>query len=203
MPLSPLRHFDRWIWSGTKNGCFTIRSAYHFEMHRRAQSLGECSSIGEQHVFWKAIWQIEAPAILKNFAWKISNNLLPTKHNFDRKRIGHDPQFPFCLVNPETMCHILLACSSYVAVWQECSRKIQKLALEDSDGIGFLRQHIAKLDAEELVEVLTVERLIWLHRNSYVFSSDFTPPLHLVMSAKEMVETYKQVNSRIASSAIT
>jgi hypothetical protein len=90
-----------------------------------------------------------------------------------------------------------------VVVWQKCSRRIQKLALEVSDGNGFLQQLIAKLDAEELVEVLTVERLIWLHRNSFVFSSDFTPPLHLVMSAKEMVETYKQVNRWIASSAGT
>jgi hypothetical protein len=158
---------------------------------------------GEQHAFWKVIWQIEAPAILKNFAWKIGNNLLPTKHSLVHKRIGQDPQCPFSLVNPETICHILLACPSSVAVWQKCSRRIQKVALEDSDGICFLQQLITKLDAEELIEVLTLARLIWLHRNSFVFSSDFTPPLHLVMSAKEMVETYKQVNSRIASSVGT
>jgi len=47
-----------------------------------------------------------------------------------------------------------------VAIWQECSRKLQKLSLTDSDGIGFMEQLMEKLERDELEEALTVARLI-------------------------------------------
>jgi len=156
MPLSLLKQSDRLIWFGYKSGCFSVRSAYHLEMHRRAQLLRESWRLGEKHGLWKLLWQIEAPAVLKNFAWKVGNNLLPTKANLVSKHIEKDSQCPLCLSNDETICHILWECPSSVAVWQECSRWIQKLALEPCEGMDLLQQFISKLDVEELVEVFTM-----------------------------------------------
>jgi len=53
---SPLRQEDKQIWTGSKSGCFTVRSAYHLEMSRRAQKVGESSMSGENQKIWKAIW---------------------------------------------------------------------------------------------------------------------------------------------------
>jgi hypothetical protein len=43
MPLSFLRKPDILIWNGTKHGSFTVRSAYHLELARRARDRGENS----------------------------------------------------------------------------------------------------------------------------------------------------------------
>jgi hypothetical protein len=79
--FSPLRQPDRVVWSGTKNGGFTVRSAYHMEVTRRIQEGGETSSSKENLEFWKCIWSLQVLGVLKHFVWKVCSNTLPTKAN--------------------------------------------------------------------------------------------------------------------------
>jgi hypothetical protein len=55
-----------------------------------------------------------------------------------------------------------------VAVWQESSKRPQKLALLARDGNELLSQFFEKLTDEEVVEAIMVARMIWLRRNSFV-----------------------------------
>jgi hypothetical protein len=173
LPLSTLNQPDRLIWSGTHNKCFTVRSAYHMELTNRSLMEGECSSAAEQQGVWNTIWSLDVPEVVKNFAWKLGNNLLPTKERLVQRYIGQDLFFPFCLIHTESACHIMWECPSSVALWQECSRRVQKLALHVNDGLDFLQQILSKLEEAEVVEVLSVARLIWLWRNAYVFQKEF------------------------------
>jgi hypothetical protein len=143
-PLSPCLQPDWMIWSGTKNGCFSVRSAYHMEMTLRAQAMGETSLAGDHQAFWRAMGKLEAPAVLKHFVWnwKVGNNLLPTKANLFLKNI-EDAFCPICLTQVELTCHILWECLSSVAIWQECGKRIQKLALVADDGLVLLRAFTA------------------------------------------------------------
>jgi hypothetical protein len=63
MVLSPLRHPDRLMWKGTKNGMFSVKSAYHLEMTRRNQDTRESSSSEEDSDLWRKIWDMKAPTI--------------------------------------------------------------------------------------------------------------------------------------------
>jgi hypothetical protein len=54
------------------------------------------------------------------------------------KKITTNPLCQICLKEPETLYHILWQCPSSMAVWQEGSRKLQKLAIEEVDGVGLL-----------------------------------------------------------------
>jgi hypothetical protein len=46
IPLSPLNAKDRRIWRGTKNGEYSVQSAYHMEME---MSMGASSSCSDPH----------------------------------------------------------------------------------------------------------------------------------------------------------
>jgi hypothetical protein len=65
--ISPLKQKDKMIWMGSKSGCFLVRSAYHLEMSTLVQDKGQTSSTGDTQCFWKALWNLQSPPILKYF----------------------------------------------------------------------------------------------------------------------------------------
>jgi hypothetical protein len=148
--ISPLLNSDVQIWNGNLTGVFSVKSAYHLQIQRRSQSNGECSSARVDEGVWKGLWKLEVPPGVKNFWWRVCQNVFPTKANLFSKQIVPDPFCPLCLKEPETLSHILWQCLSSTAVWQECSRKIQKLAVEEIDGAGLLQILWTKLQGTKL-----------------------------------------------------
>lgn len=71
MLLSPLKQPDKLIWSETRKGYFTVKSAYHLELARCAQAKGECSMTQGISGVWKALWSLPLSGVLKHFAWKV------------------------------------------------------------------------------------------------------------------------------------
>ncbi|XP_062175909.1 uncharacterized protein LOC133880954 [Alnus glutinosa] len=142
--------------------------------------------------FWQELWRLEAPAVVKNFMWKVGNDLLPTKGNLFQKNIVQNPNCPICLQETEDMLHILWSCKSSMAVWQECGKKIQKLALGETDGKGLLQYLMRKLEGEDLLMAIVVSCMIWLRRNAVVFDREFTPPGSLVADAQRVVREFTQ-----------
>jgi hypothetical protein len=112
IPLSPLLPSERLVWAATKQGIFTLRSAYFLEKLKREQERGESSNVGANRIFWKSLWAMNVPGVLKNFMWKVSLNLLPTKDNLHRKKIAPDPLCPICHQERKTTGHILWGCRS-------------------------------------------------------------------------------------------
>jgi hypothetical protein len=152
---------------------FLVKKAYHLELKRRAKFIGESSSIMEDREMWRKLWALKLPRVTKNFLWKICHNLLPTKERLFHKNIVPDPLCPFCLSETETSFYILWYCPSSLAVWQECSRRVHKLSITFCKGRRIVRILLEKLHEEELQEVFTAARIIWMRRNSFIFKGDF------------------------------
>jgi hypothetical protein len=136
MALSLLWSPDKLIWIGTSNGCFSVKSAYHQEMARRVEDKGESSNHKEVTEVWNQIWKLPVQGVVKNFIWKFCSNALPTKVALHRRHIVSDPVCPVCLQCSKSHWHMVWECPASVAVWQECSRPIQKLSLLEDDGLG-------------------------------------------------------------------
>ncbi|XP_062175976.1 uncharacterized protein LOC133881026 [Alnus glutinosa] len=192
---SPFLAPDTPIWQGTTNGQFSVKSAYLLEQSRNNQSRGESSGAGEEVKFWQKLWRVEAPGVIKNFLWRMGNNLLPTKLNLFNKKVVPVPTCPICAQDPEEAIHILWKCKSAMAVWQECGKKIQKMTVEQVDGKGLIQFLMGKLDGEELLLALVVLRLIWLRRNAFVFEKAFSPPERIVFDAHRMVREFSSAIS--------
>ncbi|XP_062165085.1 uncharacterized protein LOC133871676 [Alnus glutinosa] len=76
-------------------------------------------------------------------------------------------------------------CPAAVGVWQEGSRKIQKLSCNSTDGRGLLLFFLDRLEIEEMLEALTMTRMIWHWQNTFVFQGVFRSPTQ-VMAAVHM-----------------
>jgi hypothetical protein len=189
--LSSRRANNTLIWIDTQTGIFSVKSAYHMEQQRKMQLRGESSRPQMESEVWKCLWQMRAPAKVKNLWWRrLGNNLLPTKDNLVKKKITTDPQCPFCLMEPETSYHILWGCSFAMAVWQKCSRTILKLAIGEMEGIDLMQFFWNKLNGADLLEALMVTREIWMRRNKFIFQDCFDPTSNVACLARKSVEDF-------------
>jgi hypothetical protein len=177
LAVCPIRNKDRMAWAGNANGEYSVKSGYHLAKERFANE--ECCCSNQQAITakWKTIWGIRGRRVVKIFLWKACRNILPTKEHLFRKHVTTDPLCPICKLFPETIDHILWGCSSARDVWTECSSKLQKCTSDVCEFRDIIIKMSERLSMEEMHEMVTVARLIWLRRNKFVFEGEFTPLL--------------------------
>jgi hypothetical protein len=127
IPISCTNQEDIIIWRGTKNGIFSVRSAYHMQMEMVSRNEGACSESEKQNRIWKRIWSLSVPNSEKNFLWRACNNILPTKENLCRRKIIMDSLCMFCGMEVESGFHILWQCPSAMDVWSGGCPKFRKV----------------------------------------------------------------------------
>lgn len=103
MAIYPGRQIDRLIWLGTKNGEFSVRSAYHLAKECEEVDKGSCSNGENMSALWKAVWRVKCPRVVQNFLWKACNNILPTKDNLYKRGITADSNCLICERDTETV----------------------------------------------------------------------------------------------------
>lgn len=71
-------------WPHTKNGRYSVRSAYNMaraNIFHRAQSgpgRGSSSRLEQEEKGWKKIWAVHAPQKMKIILWRLAHDCLPT-----------------------------------------------------------------------------------------------------------------------------
>lgn len=94
--VSPCRGKDFLAWEHTKNGVFTVRSAYHLAIERFGKEEGSCSNTHQTQALWKQIWGLKGSRVVKLFLWKACNDILPTREKLFKKKIVSDPLCAIC-----------------------------------------------------------------------------------------------------------
>jgi len=107
MTVSPRLQVDKVIWAVTKNGCFSVNSAYHLEVERKVRACGTCSSGMESHPMCKTIWKLGVPRSTQLFLWHGCNDILPTKEKLYHRKVVPYPFCQLCGVEVETSGHLL------------------------------------------------------------------------------------------------
>jgi hypothetical protein len=106
--VSHLGQSDWLVWRGSTDGLFSVKSAYHMAISRRAQEKGERSREAADCRIWKSIWRLRVPPVARHFCWKVCHNLLPTMVNLTAKKIVANLECPICSREPETASSALL-----------------------------------------------------------------------------------------------
>jgi hypothetical protein len=76
-------------WNFTKNGLFSVKSAYHLQMQlmREKQGRIESSSTVEAHRGWLKLWGANIPGKVKVHVWRLMKNGLALGAKLQRRRI--------------------------------------------------------------------------------------------------------------------
>lgn len=86
----PLNHggaADKLIWSATKNGVYTTKSAYQLTLLMAEVGKAEAgpSNRDAHKSFCQQLWSLNAPSKIRHFIWRGRNDSLPTKQNLIRR----------------------------------------------------------------------------------------------------------------------
>lgn len=87
MPISKLGAEDRLTWRYTKDGVFSMRSAYYVDLTKKRRAKGELSTEMEQDDRWKYIQGMKVPRVVKMFLWKTGNNILLSRKNLSNREL--------------------------------------------------------------------------------------------------------------------
>nr|XP_051207334.1 uncharacterized protein LOC127323201 [Lolium perenne] len=97
---------DYLAWNYTKNGVFSVRSAYHLKMHLNSARSGSASSSTslDDHRGWLALWAANVPGKAKIHVWRLIHNWLAVGEELHRRRIKGGVR---CIVcdHEETLMH--------------------------------------------------------------------------------------------------
>lgn len=63
---------DILIWGTSKDGFFTVKSAYHLEIERIRSSKGKSSTSPAHAAIWKVIWDLQIRGSITHFLWRYS-----------------------------------------------------------------------------------------------------------------------------------
>ena len=111
----------KWIHLNTfANGKFSTKSAYNLARSGEKKDGGECSDSSIMKRFWQKLWRAKVPNKVRVFGWKACQNILPTKMNLFHRQVTDDPICEECVLEPETVLHVLCQCLKAKEVWTHC-----------------------------------------------------------------------------------
>ena len=119
IPLGDTNQRDYLVWQASRNGSFTVKSAYHLaqKMERRQLQAYEPGSSKEYDGRWDKIWKSKTQPKIKHLAWCACQDSLPTRANLCRRGLNVDVYCPLCSEDYETQTHIFLDCRVAKEVW--------------------------------------------------------------------------------------
>lgn len=111
-PLYEQVQHDRFIWKAERNGCYSVRSAYHL-------CVEELVDVSHHHRpgNWNDIWRLKVPPKVKNLLWRMCRGCLPTRVRLQDKGVSCPTNCASCDSDYEDLNHLLFECPFSIQVW--------------------------------------------------------------------------------------
>ncbi|KAL0008862.1 hypothetical protein SO802_010364 [Lithocarpus litseifolius] len=178
IPLSSFPIEDRRVWSAIANGVFSVRSAYQVAQRlQESKDIGNCSDSSVMAGLWKTIWNLKCPCKLRNFAWRASKNILPTKTRLRDRHVQVDVECDMCEA-VETPGHVFWGCG---------------LAMEEPkdfcDLLWLFKERLQNADLEVLIAATWG---IWNNRNDVRHGGPSKIATVIVTNAYRYMKEFRQ-----------
>ncbi|CAN1129854.1 Putative ribonuclease H protein At1g65750 [Linum perenne] len=190
IPLGPAGTKDEWIWSLTKGGGFSVRSAYHALRGGRRPTLTNTPQRVNDKI-WKWLWNLSLPPKIRYFLWRCVKDVLATKTNLFRRKCAADKSCPLCHVKEESVLHCLFTCYHAREVWRSHD-PLMVMPRRDMtfDQWLFPRYYFAGKDKARLMAAIAWN--IWKARNEMVFNGIAPTTFATNLKVAVDIETWKR-----------
>ncbi|KAL2903139.1 hypothetical protein RDABS01_000958 [Bienertia sinuspersici] len=89
IPISRYETSDDWVWHYSKNGGFTMRSAYFVELEGE-KGAGTSSTSTPNKGAWKTLWKAMVPPKVKMFGWRVLHGGVPVREKLKLRGMDLD-----------------------------------------------------------------------------------------------------------------
>ncbi|XP_042969143.1 uncharacterized protein LOC122301839 [Carya illinoinensis] len=191
IPISFSGANDRLIWLGTKDGSFSVKSAYHLQKESMEQLKGQSSRGIQNKEVWTGCWKLQIPNATKIFIWRACLESLPTMLNLSKRKIVDSPICPICCREQESTTHALWECTSAMDVWSQGHIVFQKSSLRKTNFKELFESLYSQCDQSLMEQFSVLARSIWSRRNKMIFEGSFVHPSLLVNQASQSLTDYR------------
>lgn len=135
---SPRQGDDVLAWGPKRLGIFSVKSTYNFAFEEscRQSAQGSSPALDGGRTCCKLIWGSKVPPTVKNFAWRVASNSLPTWQNKCKRNLEVTNICPLCGTEMEDCFHALCRCPLAVQLW-DCMSEVWPLPkLNEISNVG-------------------------------------------------------------------
>ena len=97
LPVSFSNHEDRQVWRGTKNGLFSVKSAYYIQKELEARGMAESSTRKEFCRVWRGIWGLQIPNVEKKNYGELAMIFFPPVQTYTEGKLSKTPYVQYAV----------------------------------------------------------------------------------------------------------
>lgn len=142
---------------------YSVRSAY-----RLLQNQKGAWNAGDNIVFWKSLWNTEAPPKVLNLVCRAATYCLPTKVQLQTKHVQIDNVCPVCDEGVEFFFHALVQCKVAAMCWHIHNPGINTEGTREFP--EWLESNLSGQSNKNKAKIITLCWSIWRSRNDLVWS---------------------------------
>lgn len=197
IPLGTSQEEDDVIWSCSRNGEFTVNTAYRLAMNCEKTGNGRDGegSSRDADGSWNLMWSANAAPKVKHHSWRMSRDALPTCVNLVKRGLDVDPMCPRCGEAYENVTHLMLDCALSSRVWKLSPFQIE-VGKRDENDASWCFNTLAKLQQEDKSLLLTILWAIWQGRNKWIFKQKWMDPMAVVTLATNFHMAYENAQEK-------
>ena len=194
---------DAVAWQFTKNGLFTVGSAYHLQWAHKfgANIVNDLAGGAGDEQVWAKLWKLEVPSKIKIFGWRVLHGLIPCKGILANRHIENSSSCPACHSSCEDIKHVLFTCDRAKEIWRILGvSEIINMALSIhqsgsvivADMITMARS-VEELNKIRLAElILTGGWYIWWERRKLTHGETIQNPTKAALSIATLTTNYQR-----------
>jgi ribonuclease HI len=198
IPLNLLQNDDVPIWRFSRNGTYSVRSAYYQLME---------VIIDNSHLKvegnWKKLWQLHVPNKVKLFLWRALRGCLPVRGQLVQKGVRCNNKCPHCDNYEENEWHCFFGCNTVNDLWME-TEEWQHVSHYMNNAAGFVSmifQMIEEIEHADMAKITMLLWSIWWRRNQRCWQNKVPSALDVIRRARDSLNDWVNVQQQNTSTS--
>ncbi|KAL2892194.1 LINE-1 reverse transcriptase-like protein [Bienertia sinuspersici] len=187
---------DFWSWSHTKDGRFSVRSAYFVELNKGDTHNASSRTMNKEE--WSKVWLAAVPPKVQHFGWRVLHNSIPVRVNLTKRGVQIEDRCPQCGEAEETILHMLFECQEVRQIWRLSPLRLEYVE-EGHPSLNEWFVSLTKRYTEKLWWSIfwSLSWGIWLKRNAWCFEQKRIRVEDTINRAVGLVGDFEKANEKI------